>query len=152
MEVLMDDMPPMEERLMAALSHAAVIVSGPGILVGVIVWLTQREKSPFASRQGLQAAVYQIVGMIVIIALWILWGIFYFLSMIPLIIASNQNQDPPLIFFIGLGAMLIPFAFMIAWALYGLWGALMTLQGRDFSYAFIGRLLQNGQAKPSVVA
>jgi uncharacterized Tic20 family protein len=138
----------MEERLMAALSHAAVIVSGPGILVGVIIWLTQRDKSPFASRQGLQAAVYQLLGMIVIIALWILWAGFYFLSMIPLIIAANQNQDPPLIFFLGLGAMVIPFAFMIIWALYGLWGALMTLQGRDFKYAIIGRLLQEGQIKP----
>jgi uncharacterized Tic20 family protein len=141
-------MPTMEERLMAALSHAAVIVSGPGILVGVIIWLTQRDKSPFASRQGLQAAVYQLLGMIVIIALWILWAGFYFLSMIPLIIAANQNQDPPLIFFLGLGAMVIPFAFMIIWALYGLWGALMTLQGRDFKYAIIGRLLQEGQIKP----
>jgi uncharacterized Tic20 family protein len=139
----MESMPTMEERLMAAISHAAVIVSGPGILVGVIIWLTQREKSPYASRQGLQAAAYQLMGMIVIIALWILWGIFYFLTFIPLIITADQYQDaPPPIFFVGLGAMVIPMAFMFVWGLYGLWGALMTLQGRDFNYAFIGRHLQ----------
>lgn len=139
----MDSTLTMEERLMAALSHAAVIVSGPGILVGVIIWLTQREKSPYASRQGLQAAVYQLLGMILIIVLWLLWGIFYFISFIPLILSADQYQNaPPPIFFVGLGAMIIPLAFMFVWGLYGLWGALMTLQGRDFNYAFIGRLLQ----------
>jgi uncharacterized Tic20 family protein len=139
----MNATPTMEERLMAAISHAAVVVSGPGILVGLVIWLTQREKSPYASRQGMQAVVYQLLGFIIIIALWFLWGIFYFISFIPLIIAADRYQDaPPPIFFVGLGAMVIPMAFMIVWALYGLWGALMTLQGRDFNYAFIGRLLK----------
>jgi uncharacterized Tic20 family protein len=131
---------------MAALSHAAVIVSGPGILVGIIIWLTQREKSPYASRQGLQAVVYQLLGFLAIIVLWFIWGIFYFLSFIPMILNPNQFQDaPPPIFWVGLGAMVIPLAFMVVWGLYGLWAALMTLQGRDFNYAFIGRLLRNGQ-------
>jgi uncharacterized Tic20 family protein len=141
----MDSTLTMEERLMAALSHAAIVVSGPGILVGVIIWLTQREKSPYASRQGLQAAVYQLLGMIMIIALWFLWGFFYFLTFIPLIITADQYQNaPPPIFFVGLGAMIIPMAFMFIWGLYGLIGALLTLQGKDFKYAFIGRLLQQG--------
>lgn len=142
----MDSTPTMEERLMAAISHAAVVVSGPGILVGLLIWLTQREKSPYASRQGMQAVVYQLVGFIIIIALWFLWGIFYFISFIPLIIAADRYQDaPPPIFFVGLGAMIIPIVFMIVWAIYGLFAALMTLQGKDFNYAFIGRILQNSQ-------
>ncbi len=149
----MNSMPTMEERLMAAISHAAVIVSGPGILVGVIIWLTPRDKSPYASRQGLQAAVYQLLGMIVIIALWFLWGIFYFLTFIPLIISADQYQNaPPPIFFVGLGAMIIPLAFMVVWALYGLIGALMTLQGRDFNYLLIGRLLRNGPTQSTASA
>jgi uncharacterized Tic20 family protein len=141
----MESMPTMEERLMAALSHAAVIVSGPGILVGVIIWLTQREKSPYASRQGLQAVVYQLLGFLAIIILWFLWGFFYFLTFIPLILNPDQFQDaPPPIFWVGMGAMVIPLAFMVVWALYGLWGAWMTLQGRDFNYAFIGKKIQIG--------
>jgi uncharacterized Tic20 family protein len=141
----MESMPTMEERLMAALSHAAVIVSGPGILVGVIIWLTQREKSSYASRQGLQAVVYQLLGFLAIIILWFLWGFFYFLTFIPLILNPDQFQDaPPPIFWVGMGAMVIPLAFMVVWALYGLWGAWMTLQGRDFNYAFIGKKIQIG--------
>jgi uncharacterized Tic20 family protein len=131
-----------EERLMAAISHAGVIVSGPGILVGIVIWLTQREKSPYAARQGMQAAVYQLLGFLVLIALWLLWGIFYFLTFIPIIMNPNQYQDaPPPIFFVGMGAMIIPFGFMIVWALYGLWGAFICLQGRDFNYAIIGKYL-----------
>jgi uncharacterized Tic20 family protein len=143
MEVLMNATPTTEERLMAALSHAAVIVSGPGILVGIVIWLTQREKSPYAARQGMQAAVYQLLGLFGLITLWFLWGIFYFLTFIPIIMNPNQYQDaPPPIIFVGMGAMIIPFGFMIVWALYGLWGAFSCLQGRDFNYAVIGKYLK----------
>ena len=34
-----------EARLLAALSHASVVAEGLGVLVGVIVYVTQREKS-----------------------------------------------------------------------------------------------------------
>jgi uncharacterized Tic20 family protein len=145
MEVLMNATPTTEERLMAALSHAAVIVSGPGILVGIVIWLTQREKSPYAARQGMQAAVYQLLGLFGLITLWFLWGIFYFLTFIPIIMNPNQYQDaPPPIFFVGMGAMIIPFGFMFVWALYGLWGAFSCLQGRDFNYVVIGKYLTIG--------
>ena len=141
----MNSTPTTEERLMAAISHAGVIVSSPGILVGVVIWLTQREKSPFAARQGMQAAVYQLLGFLGLIALWFLWGIFYFLTFIPIIMNPNQYQDaPPPIFFVGMGAMIIPFGFMIVWGLYGLWGAFSCLQGRDFNYAIIGKYLKIG--------
>ena len=131
-----------EERLMAAISHAAVIVSGPGILVGLVIWLTQREKSAYAARHGLQAAVYQLLGFIAIIALWFLWGFFYFLTFIPIIANADRYQDaPPPIFWVGMGSMIIPIAFMVIWAIYGLWGALRCLQGHDFNYAILGKYL-----------
>jgi hypothetical protein len=38
-----------DERLMAAIAHGSVVVTGPGIVVGVLVWLTQKEKSPWAA-------------------------------------------------------------------------------------------------------
>ena len=52
-----------EERLMAALSHGSIIVSGMGIIVAVVVWLTQKDKFPYAARQAMQATIYQIVAM-----------------------------------------------------------------------------------------
>jgi uncharacterized Tic20 family protein len=136
--------PSREECLMASIAHASVIIFGPGILVGVLIWLTQKEKSSFASGQGLQATIYQLLGMIVIMALWIVWGIFYALTWIPLMQTPEQFEDaPPPIFWIGLASMVVPLIVMLAWALYGLWGALKTLRGRDFRYVLIGNLLNS---------
>ena len=81
----MSENPSSEERFMAAISHASVIVFGPGILVGVFIWLTQKEKAAYASNQGLQAAVYQLIGMIVVMGMWVVWGIFYALTWIPFV-------------------------------------------------------------------
>jgi uncharacterized Tic20 family protein len=133
-----------EERLMASIAHASVVVFGPGILIGILIWLTQKEKSPYASDQGLQAAVYQLIGMIVIMAMWFIWGIFYALTWIPLIQDMEKFEDaPPPIFWIGLASMIVPFLVMFLWAVYGLWGALRTLRGRDFRYAILWKLLQS---------
>ncbi len=134
-----------EERLMAGMAHAAVAILGPGIIVGVFVWITQMEKAPYASRQGLQAAIFQLIGMIFAVLLWTIWGIFYALTWIPLIQAPAQLESaPPPIFWIGLGSMGIPLLFMLAWIAYGLWGAVQCLRGRDFEYILIGRFLPEG--------
>ena len=134
--------PSSEERLMATIAHAAVVVFGPGILVGVFIWLTQKEKAAYASNQGLQAAVFQLVGMILTMVMWVAWGIFYALTWIPFV----QNPElldgpPPPIFWIGMISMVVPLLVMLAWSLYGLWGALQAFRGRDFRYPLIGKLL-----------
>jgi uncharacterized Tic20 family protein len=130
---------------MGALSHAAVALSGPGILVGVVIWLTQKEKSAYASGQGLQAAVYQLLGMILFIGLWIAWGIFYGVSMVPMVLNPEQFEDaPPPLFWIALGSMVIPMVLMVIWGLYGLWGALRCWRGAEFRYAILGKRLLAG--------
>ena len=117
--------PSSEERLMASIAHASVVVFGPGILVGVFIWLTQKEKAAYASNQGLQAAVFQLIGMIVTMAMWVVWGIFYSLTWIPFV----QNPElldgpPPPLFWVGMISMVVPLLVMLFWSLYGLWGAL----------------------------
>jgi uncharacterized Tic20 family protein len=132
-----------ENRLLAALTHAAVITQGLGLLAGVIVYVTQREKSRWAAFQALQAAVYQLITLLVVVGLWIVWGIFYAVSMIPMIQHPEMYQDaPPPIFWIGMGSMVVPFLFMLIFGVYGLWGALQTWQGKDFRYVLIGGWLE----------
>ena len=134
--------PSSEERLMAAISHAAVVVFGPGILVGVFIWLTQKEKAVYASKQGLQAAVFQLVGMILTMGMWVLWGIFYALTWIPFVNNPELlDGPPPPIFWIGMISMVVPLLVMLAWSLYGLWGAVQAFRGQDFRYMLIGKLL-----------
>jgi uncharacterized Tic20 family protein len=135
--------PSNDDRLMATIAHASVIIFGPGILVGLLIWLTKKERDSFASRQGLQATIYQLLGMVVIMALWFLWGIFYALSWIPLVQNPEQYNDaPPPIFWIGLASMVVPLLGMVFWTLYGLWGALKCYRGDDFRYAVIGKILK----------
>ncbi len=133
-----------ESRLLAALAHASVVAQGVGILVGVVVYVTQRDKSRFAAFQALQAAVYQLLNLIIIMGLWLVWGVFYGLSMIPLIQQAEANPDaaPPAIFWISLVSMVIPLIYMLLIALYGLWAGLRTWQGHDFRYLLIGPWLE----------
>jgi hypothetical protein len=130
-----------EERLLGGLAHASVITGAIGPAVGLLIYLTQKEKSPYAARQSLQAALYQLVGLVVIIGAWSCWGFFYALTFIPLIANPDQYRDtPPPIFWVGLGSMVIPFIVMGLWGLYGLYGAIRVWTGADFRYAFLGRL------------
>jgi uncharacterized Tic20 family protein len=133
-----------ENRLLASLAHGSVVAQGIGILVGVVVYFNQREKSPYAAFHALQAAVYQLVNLIISIGLWVVWGVFYVLSMIPLIrhAETNPDADPPAIFWISIISVVIPLIYMTIVSLYGLWGALRTWQGKDFRYFLIGSWLQ----------
>ena len=88
-----------EERVLAALSHGAIIAQGTGIAAGMLVYITQRGKSKYAAFQGLQAAVYQVVTLILTIAMWVVWGILYALSFIPLV-GLPEDAAPPLIFWL----------------------------------------------------
>jgi hypothetical protein len=133
-----------ENRLLAALAHGSVVTQGLGILVGVVVYITQREKSRYAAFQGLQAAVYQLVNLIIVIGMWVVWGFFYGLSILSLIKLEGTNPDaaPPAIFWIAMISMFIPLIYMVLVGLYGLWGALRTWQGKDFKYLIIGSWLE----------
>lgn len=112
--------------------------------MGVLVYITQRDKSRYAAFQALQASVYQLINFIITISLWLIWGLFYGLSMIPLIQQAETNPDaaPPLIFWLSLLGMVIPLIYMTLVGLYGLWSAVRTWQGKDFRYFLIGRWLE----------
>ena len=95
-----------------------------------------------SSEERLMAAVFQLVGMIVTMAMWVLWGIFYALTWIPFV--SNPellDGPPPPIFWIGMISMVVPLLVMLVWSLYGLWGAVQSFRGQDFRYILIGKLL-----------
>ncbi len=132
---------PVEARLLAALAHGSVVVQGIGLIVGIVVYVNQREKSCYAAFQALQAAVFQLIGMIVIVGLWLVWGVFYGLSIIPLVNMGETDVLPP-IFWISMVSMVIPFLAMIIVAAYGLWGAIRTWQGHDFRYLILGSWLE----------
>jgi hypothetical protein len=141
---MMPDDRSTENRLLAALVHGSIVTQGLGILVGVVVFATQRDRSRYAAFQGLQAAVFQFVNLVITIGLWVVWGVLYGLSMIPLIVQAQANPDaaPPAVFWIATILSVIPATYMLLVGLYGLWGAVRTWQGTDFRYLLIGGWLE----------
>jgi uncharacterized protein len=133
-----------ENRLLAAITHFSIVAQGIGVLVGVFIYVTQREKSRYVAFQALQAAIFQLINLVITIALWLLWGVLYGLSMIPLIMQAEANPDaaPPAIFWISMILMVVPLFYMVITGLYGLWGGLRTWQGKDFKYLLIGSWLE----------
>ncbi len=119
---------------------------GLGLIVGILIYTTQRERSRYAAFQALQAAAYQFISLLIIIAAWVIWGVVYAVSFIPIIQYPElyENAVPPF-FWVALALMVIPLALMMLFGLYGLWGAVRTWQGRPFRYAVIGRLLEDSK-------
>jgi len=136
------------ERQLAALSHASILLGFftnglGGALMAAIIWIVERERSAYVRFQALQAVAYQLLGTVAWVLVWCCWLGFYMLTLIPLIFGPARHAEaPPSIFWVGLGSMVIPFAAMGLWVLYGLWGAIRTYQGADFRYLIVGRLVE----------
>ena len=140
--------PTQEERTMSAIAHGSVILFGTGIIAAIIVWITQKDKSRYVAFQALQSLIYQSLGLLVFGVSMCCWLGLYFLSFIPLMASAEQgSSDPPAFFVFSMILLVVPFAIMGVWILGGLWGAVRTLQGRDFRYLVIGDQLERWQAE-----
>jgi uncharacterized protein len=108
-----------DDQLMAALAHAGVLIT---VVVALVIWLTQKEKSKYVEFQAKQALVYQLV---VGVALTVLCVISFVLM------------------FVYIGFLLMPVVLLlsIVAVIYGLYAAYQTYQGKDFKYIIIGDML-----------
>jgi uncharacterized Tic20 family protein len=136
-----DTAPSRDDRIMAALAHGSALILGIGIIAGVVIWVTQKDRSRYAAFQALQSVAYQVVGVFVQIVAWCCWTALYVLSFIPML-SADASAEPPAVFWIALALMAVPLALLGLWILGGLWGAVRTLQGRDFRYLVIGNQLE----------
>lgn len=134
--------PDQNERIMAALSHVAVLLPLMGIIAPIVIWVTQKDKSEYVAFQALQAVAYQ---MLIILLAFVGMGC-YFISIFGTVFsiaafAPDASGAPPVGFF-------LPFAFVTLLlcgsfflTLYGVVGAVLTLQGKDFRYLVLGNWL-----------
>jgi uncharacterized Tic20 family protein len=139
-----------DEKTLAGLAHGGIILgfftSGVGgLLVALVIWLTQKEKSAYAAGQALQALIYQAVTFVLMIIAWCCWAM---LLMAMLFIPLSANPDayataPPASFWVAMVLMIVPFGFWGLTILYGLYGALRCFGGDDFKYAIIGNWLKS---------
>jgi uncharacterized Tic20 family protein len=150
-----------DDRVMAALAHAGVILPLWGLIGAIVIWATQREKSHLIAFQALQGAAYQFA---ILICGFVCFGCYMcsvgstFLAPILIVpfaaLASEGGSELAegagiLGMLLGGGAGLLPFCLlgilglaMLALIAYGLYGAVRVLQGHDFRYAIIGRWLE----------
>ena len=109
-----------DDNLMAALAHAGIIFCG--ILLPLIIWLIQKDKSKYVSFQAKQALVYQVIVICLLGVSWIMAFV---------------------LMFVLIGFLMIPLVvlFGIITVAYGLYGAYKTYKGEDFKYALIGNMI-----------
>ncbi len=136
--------PTSDEKILAALSHAAVIFPLLGPVVPAGIWAFQRQKSKYVRFHAMQAMGYQTYG------LW-LWLVGMFLSIFVLMfgvilleialidfpnaLAMSQLIIQPIFFLIILGS----------WGLFflgGVIGAVFCMLNREFRYPIIGNWLK----------
>ena len=135
--------PSQNDKVTAALGHISVLLPLIGLMVPIIIWVTQKEKSKYVSLQALQAIAYHLV---MLFAYFIGMGCYMisFFSTFLAIPVANETPGPsasPLLMvgfiipFLVFGAIFIGGAIFI---LYGIVAAVMTLQGKDFRYFING--------------
>jgi uncharacterized Tic20 family protein len=139
-----------DERVLASLAHGSILLgvltSGVGgIGAALLIWLAQREKSTYAAFQALQAAVYQVVTILVNVVVWTCWGLAWMAMLLPPLLANPTAYEnaPPAGLWIGLLLLVMPAGISVLTVLYGLWGAVRCWGGDDFRYSIIGRWLES---------
>jgi uncharacterized Tic20 family protein len=141
-----------EVRLLAAISHASVLFPNIGFFVPIGIYLTQKKKSSYLGFQSLQALIWQIVMFVfsMLSSSCMVGSIF-----IPVLL-TTASQNEKLIGLSGGGvfiAMIISVFVMIAgnlaFIIYGIIGAVMTYQGKDFRYVFIGNRIDKSKGYKS---
>jgi len=139
--------PTQDERIMAAVAHATVIWPTLGLLAPLVIWGTQREKSPFVGFQSIQAAAYQFILLLG----GLLGAACYMCSFFSLPFAAVLTAPfdegaalcvPLLTFSFSFGILFLLMLLWLAYVGYGLFGAVWVLQGNDFRYVFLGPRLE----------
>jgi uncharacterized protein len=133
-----------DERLLAALAHASALLSTAGLIVPLIIWLTQKERSRFVAVQSLQALVFQASFQL----LWLLiFGCYFlfFMGTITSIMIFPENQIPiypGMILPLHFSVMAVGLIGGLGFLVYAIFAAAEAYQGRNFRYPVIGRYVE----------
>jgi uncharacterized Tic20 family protein len=121
-------------RFYSAISHLSILLPPIGLIVPITVWITQRRKSSVVNFQALQATIYYVVFIMMMI-FSILIDERYMQNLM-----SPGHLDSDFFYWRILRdwvMCLLPVSFM----LYGILGAVQTFRGKDFRYLFLGNIL-----------
>ena len=140
------EVPTQDDSIMAAIAHIGVVWPTVGLVAPLVIWGTQREKSPFVRFQAVQAAVYQFI----LILAGLLAGVCYMCSFFSFpftaMLSAPLDRGAVCFPFFSLcctfGLLFLMMLLWLAYVGYGVFGAVWVLQGEDFRYVFLGPWLE----------
>ncbi|MBS1518124.1 MAG: DUF4870 domain-containing protein [Bacteroidetes bacterium] len=134
-----NQVPDHEEKTFAMLSHLSLLLGG--IILPIIIWATQRDKSRFVRFHSLQAIFYHLMLAVIIFFFVLIALIFVLISGIGNLNNPGNSSMPPFLIF-----LLISFyAFIILLALaavaYSIYIAVKAYRGERIKIFFIGNII-----------
>ncbi|MGH2515055.1 MAG: DUF4870 domain-containing protein [Ktedonobacterales bacterium] len=129
------------ERVLAACAHLATLLSIPGLIVALAIWLVNRKRSPYIAQQARQAVLWQILAnalLLLLVVLLVGSAIHELGGTINTKGSAGQADMVKLLgSLVGLYVVLLG-ALICCWAS-AILGAILSLLGRSFHYPLVGR-------------
>src|SRR5512143_3111509 len=132
-----------DEKIWAALSHASAVLVFFGPVVPLILWGTQRKKSPYVAFHALQAMLYQALFFWVWMLIIPIIIVVVMVIAIAVMVTSNPRaaEQPFAILGMQLAMFGVMFGSILLYMAVGVIGAVACLMGRDFRYPVLGSRL-----------
>ena len=121
------------ERLLAACSHAAILIPGFGFAVPVIIWGLNRSKSEYIRLQSLQALVFQIIQTLFLQLILLVEGVVVLIFIRRLLENALALLLAKIMFFPIVGLFLYIGVALVA--------AISCISAKNWVYPFFGRKL-----------
>jgi uncharacterized Tic20 family protein len=144
-----------ENQVAAALCHASAILFFTGMLVPLVTLLTTKNTEAKLRRQAKQALLYQgIASAAYLIVSVILFGVYMVVMLSIALLSAGQSAEADSLFLVVMAILLFfmmvfSFLMQVLGPLYlgfAVFAALRSLQGRDFNYPLLGRLVKPASA------
>ncbi len=143
-----------EERFAAAMGHFAIAYPLTGMLPSLIFLILPGTNSRYMKFHALQTIAFQLISTIVTIVLSVIAFILFIniavSIVVPFIQDPNAFQPSIAIFtpiFLFLLSLLLSVLLIPLYQIIGQWAGLRLLQGREYRYDLIGRLVERWLAK-----
>lgn len=135
--------PTSDEKVLAALAHASVLLSFFGPVGPALIWVFQRKKSKYVRFHALQAMGYQSFSFWAwMIGLFVMVGVMMLVVILGTALETARSDMPAFPFLIQ------PIFFMGIFGLWGIFflvgiiGAVFCMMNREFRYPIIGHWLK----------
>ena len=149
MDVL-NQQPSDQERTLAGIAHLLILASIYGVLLSLVIWWRERERSRYVAFQAAQAMIYQfgvyvlsiLLAFAVIVVVWL--PFIWVGPPVPDVSPEGEVFTAVRIFtfvfvlVVTIGIVMMALLLSLAAIVYAVYGAVRCFQGRPFRYLLVG--------------